>query len=822
MGGDVVILITNPVRSDAQMLTTGRLVSGYDPGVWVTYARWVLIAFITFQVGFFALLNPQIQEDYRRVLFLLIPMVILNIGAATIGRSPSSTVNHYWAIGEVIVDSVLAIVAVTWPSHSSSGGLWVLLSLPMLHAAARWSYVGMVSVYLPIVAFWMWREINRAQQPGEDLIPTVLTFQLGILLTFASIAAALTSALQRRMQQIDALNSLATATQRMSILARKDLLGEVARAVELVGFDEVQLFATSAHDKTSWTVEVGDDEPLPTDPETNQWCNTFGEHRSHSARAVTLRDDDWPEALSDVRADGKVLIAVPVRAADELLGILIARHNDPILGYKKKTLMLMASHAGTALASARRALERERYERRLTHQATHDSLTGLPNREFLRQRISDIISRCQSLDDDTDETEVTGLLLLDLDRFKEVNDTLGHAYGDALLVQVANRLAYCLRSDDIAARLGGDEFAVLASDLGTVDDAVALSRRILHELHQPFVVEGITLDIEASIGVAVYPDSASTAEDLVRCADVAMYNAKSGGQGVSVYQRAYDYNTPKRLAILGDMRRAFEEGDQLALHYQPILDVTTNQLAAAEALVRWDHPEYGIVPPGQFVTAAEHTGLIHSLTSWVLGAGLAQATEWADIGIDVPVTVNLSTRSLMTQSLPEEVEAFLVDCGVLPSQLRLEITESSIMADPSRAVKVLKGLADLGVSLAIDDFGTGYSSMSYLKDLPVHELKIDQSFVTGLHEQPRNRLLVSSLIELAHNLDLKVVAEGVEARDTLEILGEMGCDFAQGYYIGRPMPADRFVVWEQGQRAKPLVVQLPQHLEVEQRRPTSG
>jgi diguanylate cyclase len=421
------------------------------------------------------------------------------------------------------------------------------------------------------------------------------------------------------------------------------------------------------------------------------------------------------------------------------------------------------------------------------HQALHDPLTGLPNRELFGDRVEQAIRASDR------GLQPASLLLLDLDRFKDVNDTLGHHHGDRLLGEVAARLTGTLRAVDTVARLGGDEFAVLLPD-ATADGAAAVAQKVRAALHQPLTLDGVGLDLDASIGIAVYPDHGGDAAELLQHADVAMYAAKQAHAGFVVYDPAVDQHSPKRLALLGGLRRALER-DELVLHYQPKADLHTGKVLGAEALVRWHHPAHGLLGPGEFIPLAERTGLIHPLTRWVLDAALRQAAAWRRAGHQLSVAVNVSTRSLLDREFPDQVADRLTAWEVPATSLVLEVTESAVMADPVLALEILGRLHALGVGLALDDFGTGYSSMAYLKALPVDELKVDRSFVGQMATSNSDAVIVRSTIDLGHNLGLHVVAEGVENQATWEELAALGCDTAQGYHLGRPMPADELEQW---------------------------
>ena len=421
------------------------------------------------------------------------------------------------------------------------------------------------------------------------------------------------------------------------------------------------------------------------------------------------------------------------------------------------------------------------YQRRMVDQALHDPLTGLPNRELFADRVGQAIRTADR------ELRPAALLLLDLDRFKDVNDTLGHHHGDQLLIEVGQRLCDLLREADTVARLGGDEFAVLLPG-ATAEGASAVADKLRTVLQQPLTIDGVALDLDASIGIAVYPEHRTDAAELLQHADVAMYMAKQAHVGFLVYDPTVDQHSPKRLALLGGLRRALER-DELVLHYQPKADLGSGAVHSVEALVRWQHPDHGLLGPGEFIPLAERTGLIHPLTHWVLNAALDQAARWQRGGLRLSVAVNVSTRCLLDPAFPDQVAGQLATWQVPADLLVLEITESAVMADPARALDVLRGLHTLGVGLAVDDFGTGYSSMAYLKELPVDELKIDRSFVIQMAVSASDAVIVRSTIDLGHNLGLRVVAEGVETQHAWQQLSELGCDIAQGYYLGRPMPA---------------------------------
>ncbi|HEX8628536.1 MAG TPA: EAL domain-containing protein [Catenuloplanes sp.] len=432
------------------------------------------------------------------------------------------------------------------------------------------------------------------------------------------------------------------------------------------------------------------------------------------------------------------------------------------------------------------ALITRSYRRTVETQAAYDALTGLPNRTLFQQRCE------QTLRDARRSGTHPVVLLLDLNDFKQVNDTLGHHLGDQLLTSVAGRLGETFRDGDTVARLGGDEFAILLTDGGpTAGERVA--ERVSAVLSRPFVLDGVTLDVEASIGIA----AATAADDvltLVRHADTAMYVAKRYHLGHAHYAPEQDNNTVARLSLLSDLRRALD-ADEFVLHYRPKIAMDTGDVIGVEALTRWQHPTRGLVYPDDFIAAIDATNLRQQFALQIVKKALAHTRTWLDRGRRLPVAVNISTRCLLDPRFPEAIAARLHAAGVPSELLCLEITEDTIMADPDLALDVLRRVRALGVRTSIDDIGTGYSSMAYLKLLPVDELKIDRSFIRDMATDARNTMLVQSAIELGHNLGLHVVAEGIEDHATRAALQELGCDVAQGYFFSRPLPAASLATW---------------------------
>lgn len=430
----------------------------------------------------------------------------------------------------------------------------------------------------------------------------------------------------------------------------------------------------------------------------------------------------------------------------------------------------------------------------LRRQALHDGLTGLPNRILLSERLRSALKRSRGTG-----TPVA-LFVMDLDQFKDVNDALGHDHGDRLLIEMSRRLQRVLRDADTIARLGGDEFAVLVTTAANAEEATEIARAISTSLEQPFQLGGISVQTSASIGIALFPDHATDAETLAQRADVAMYAAKRGRLGISLYSHEHDQSSVHRLALLGELRGAIQNHD-LVLHYQPSLDLDTGQVHSAEALLRWEHAEHGLMLPSDFIELAEVSGLIQPLTRLVIEDALTQIRAWLDIGLEIKVAVNLSVRNLYDRDLVPWLSAQLMERGVDASLVKLEVTESELMDDPLLALEVLGKLKALGASTSIDDFGTGYSSLAYLKHLPIDELKIDKSFVGNMVNDHSDLTIVRSTIDLSHNLGLTVVAEGVENGETLHQLSSLGCDRAQGYFVSPPLSAKAFTQWLQSPTA---------------------
>ena len=495
--------------------------------------------------------------------------------------------------------------------------------------------------------------------------------------------------------------------------------------------------------------------------------------------------EDDPELRSALRSRrAKDVIVVPLRSGGAVIGCLeVANRLGDTSHFGPPDVRLLE----TLAAHAAVAVENSRLMDRLRHDAYHDGLTSLPNRRRLLNALDAAIGVQPG------PGEVVALLQFDVDSLREVNETLGYVAGDRLLAEVGRRLLSEAPKGALVARTGGDEFAVLIRVQGA-EGAQAAAVALQYALVEPFEVGNFTLDVGAAVGIALYPDHASDAETMLQRVDAATYAAKSNPRSIQLYRPAMDSRSVHRLGLVSELRRAIDDG-ALTVHYQPKVALADRELLGVECLVRWEHPEHGLVSPDDFIPVAEHTGLVGALTTRVLRTALKQCRQWNDAGRPIGVSVNLSTRSLLDSDFPDELERLLEESGLPPQLLTLEITESGMVGDADRPLPTLRRLHTLGVRLAVDDFGTGYSSLAYLRRLPVHEVKIDKSFVLGMATDSGDLAIVRAIVDLGRHLGLTVVAEGVESEMTLALLENMGCDVAQGFLFSRPLPHERIEAW---------------------------
>jgi len=478
---------------------------------------------------------------------------------------------------------------------------------------------------------------------------------------------------------------------------------------------------------------------------------------------ISLKGDNELSNLANALNDMRLTLKVTVAAKDNTLKEVEELNTSLEVRVKERTKKL------------------EELNIQITHQAMHDTLTGLPNRALIVENLNHAIDYAKR-----NNTKLA-VFILDLNNFKEINDTLGHPEGDLVLKQVAQRIPSVLRASDTIGRLGGDEFAIILPDIDE-DHAIDVGKKIVAVMLPAFNLSHQTVNVRTSIGIAIFPEHGMDQSELIRHADVAMYHSKKNSHQAEIYSAELDTHTPWRLALMADLKDAIESNG-LELYYQPQTDLSKNKTNSVEALLRWNHPEQGHIAPDQFIYIAENSGLIKELTDWVLNCAFAQWKEWNNNGLTINISINISARNLADPQLPDTLERLAALHKVPYKYITLELTESTIMTNPDQALKLMNNhkLSDLQYS--IDDFGTGYSSLSYLKKLPVHEVKIDKSFILDMDTNPDDESIVNSIIQLLQNLGYSVVAEGVETKKTLDALSKLGCDFAQGYYISRPVPA---------------------------------
>ncbi len=550
-------------------------------------------------------------------------------------------------------------------------------------------------------------------------------------------------------------------------------------------------------------IEDSEDDALRVVHELKRYGHTLIYERVNTGAALdeAIERDRWDLIISDYSMAGFSGLAALALVQKKEIDIPFIVISDAIGEEIAVQVMKAGAHDYLIKGNLTRlipAIERElreakvRQERKQAHEfidymAYHDPLTALPNRALLQEHLQQAIKLSRR------EHNTVALLLMDLDRFKEINNTLGHHSGDIVLQQIGLRLKSLLRDSDTVARLGGDEFAVLLP-LADAAHWEIVARKIIRVMETPLVINDLPIAVEISIGIALSPEHGDSADLLIQYADVAMYVAKRQKSGFVLYEPALDQHSPRRLALMGELRQAIDQ-HHLRLYYQPKIDLKTGRMTGVEGLLRWPHAQHGFIPPDQFIAPAEQTGLIFPLTRYVLEEAIRQGCAWRQAGLHSCIAINLSTRNLQDPTLPQQVAELMAIHGIEPSSLELELTESAIMMNPPRAMEVLTQLHEMGVALTIDDFGIGYSSLAYLNKLPIGTIKIDKSFVLGMLTNENDRVIVRSTIDLGHNLGLKVVAEGVENQATWTTLAGFGCDLAQGYHISRPMPAAELPAW---------------------------
>jgi len=696
-----------------------------------------------------------------------------------------------WVTAQIAADGGIMLLLISMFTFDPTSALWTLLIMPVLESVLRgWSRRSLAVFGVLAAAYVVHQAVATfvVHRPGGSV--DSVTYRIGVLGIVTTASALLAGRLTRQIAGTAAaraeaaqLRDLAVATRRMSSLDVPTVVREVTGAAEAFGFTGVRLL--SRNDGLPGGAVAGHAVPA--------WFDAAATAAEDSGYAV-FDDTTLPDGEA-VEAPGQGVVVATVTAGGAVEALLAGVHDLPVDPGDAEGLVLLAAHASAALGNALRFEEGRAYEQRLAHQATHDALTGLPNRALLRDRARDALAAGRR------GGTCTGLLYIDLDRFKEINDVLGHGTGDRLLQQVATRVTGRLRPGDTCARVGGDEFVVVSGGHAGPATLFDLAGSLRGALVEPFTVNGLELDVEASVGLAWAPEHGADVDVLLRRADVAMYAAKTRREGVVAYREADDRLTPVHLSTLGDLRRAVDAPGQLVPHYQPIVELSgaaggpVGRFAGVEALVRWHHPVRGLLVPDDFIPVAEGTSVIHRITDRVLELSLAAVRDWGTRGLRPDLAVNISARALLDESFSRRLSRLLDGSGVAAGRLRLEITESTLLNDPARAVVTMHRLRELGVCLSIDDFGTGWSSMSHLKTLPLDEIKIDRSFVSDMVRSPRDAAVVHAIVDLAHSLGLRVVAEGVEDAEVLVALAATGCDMAQGFHIGRPMTARQVQAW---------------------------
>ena len=705
----------------------------------------------------------------------------------TVGAQHGATAEHVLAAGAAalsaaLLDSLAVNIVIAATSRELDLGRAVRFTASCLISAAGCVTGGIVCVAALTLSAWF--------------ALAVAVLAVGYLYAFATLAS-----LRAQVANVQVVNDFADelSRTRQAESVVHLVLQHTAKALRA---DRAALWL-AAPDSTGWHVTDYQGEEF-TEQVVPFTAAPVIARAVDEEKPVLLRPSRHPAAAVALRVLGaRDAVLASLRGEQDLRAVLlVADRQGEVNNFTRDDaalLQTLARHAGAALSNSRLVEQ-------LDHDSQHDALTGLANRTKFLHRLTAAL----------EDAESVSVLLMDLDRFKEVNDTLGHHHGDLLLQLVAERLNQALRTHDLLARLGGDEFAVLLTDT-SAEQALATAERLVLALNKSVLLQGVQTDVGVSIGVVhlALPTTDLDAHALLQRADVAMYQAKQDYSGVHLYHDELDGYSPRRLELAGGLREAIEAG-QLTLRYQPQVRLDDDSIVGAEALVRWEHPTYGEVRPDEFVSIAEQGGLIRDLTRYVLDRALAACAAWNASSLPLTVSVNLSARNLLEPDLPTAVQELLDQHGLSGHHLVLEVTESLLMADQERTGEVLRELAATGVRVSIDDFGTGYSSLSYLKRLPVAEVKIDKSFVRNLASDPEDSAIIASIAALSHTLQLDVVVEGVEDEATLNLARTLGCDIAQGYHLALPMTADDLTTWLAAKRVargvtrlRPLPAQRP-------------
>ncbi|MCU1498847.1 MAG: putative Diguanylate cyclase/phosphodiesterase [Acidimicrobiales bacterium] len=681
------------------------------------------------------------------------------------GSSPGAPIGWSAAFAATFLLDLLAAATITAAISMSQGGYEAGM---LLETARDGAAAAVATTSLALVAVLVLESDPRA---------------VGLLVVVAVILQVAYGAYSALGQSHTRMELLYAFTTQVGESVNADEVHRVvlAEAREALGARSSSLVLLDEDARPSSIVTLGEDatlEELRIEGNRHAWWTDALDAGSALVTKRTAANPDVQEG-----------IAVALTREGSVTGVLLVEgHVDDVTVFNPDDVRLLetlANHTSVSLEKTALVDELRARAAEQQHHASHDHLTGLPNRRWFTQTVDELLQHAQGL---------CAVMLIDLDRFKEVNDTLGHHVGDELLRQVGIRLRTSLGDRGQIARLGGDEFAAFVQDVSSEEDAAATARHLLVALERPVLLGDLEIDVQASVGVAVFPDHGADSSVLLQRADVAMYEAKGAHVDVAIYDRHHDPYSPQRLSLASELRKTVEE-EGLEVYFQPKVSVADGRLVGAEALVRWKHATRGLIGPDEFIPLAENIGLIRPLTTLVIRASLRECAGWRDRGLDVGIAVNITARSLLDDSLLETIVAELAEQDLPPHVLTLEITENSMMVDPQRSLAVLRRMHEAGLRLAIDDFGTGYSSLSYLKQLPVDEVKIDKSFLVAVPGDQSDATIVRSTVELGHNLGLTVVAEGVETGEALAWLGAVGCDTAQGYLFSRPVPSGDFERW---------------------------
>ena len=756
-------------------------------------ARWVGMLFTLVQFGVYV--PPDgVATPFPRLLAasaVVAVLVAMNVASIRLTRHASEATLLRLATVGLVVDAAVVMSLVWLFTFDATSALWALLVIPVLEGAIRAQMRGALLMWAAVGVGYILRDLWGASAFGHDFALDSITYRLGIVLLVALTTGDLarsyaTHAEQHRQARAESehraglLQLVAASGRAMASLEADKLLDAVVDASLALGFEGVEL---CIYDEPTGTWFGTRHRGMPEGYGDERRPITSGLAGAVREQRETLVVDDyssWEGALEECRGAGfRSTVGTPIRAGDDIVAALVVGTTRPVTvaRHEIECLELLAAQAGVGLSNIR-LLEQIR------HQAMHDSLTGLPNQLLFEDRVA------QALAQSGRSGERVGVLFIDLDRFKKVNDSLGHDFGNELLKQVAGRLLGAVRKGDTVARMGGDEFTLLLPGIRRDEDATLTAGKLLDAFRAPFRVADHELFMTPSVGIALYPNDGLRYETLLKHADIAMYRAKArGGNGYELYgPRAGDAAYP-RLALEADLHNAVDN-DELRVVYQPIVDLATSSVVGVEALVRWQHRTLGVIRPDEFIPLAEEAGLVVSIDTWVLRTACEQARAWRDAGLGaLRMSVNMSGRHLQHPRMAVTVIEAIRESGIDPAQLELEVTESVAVAETGDTRDALEGLRELGVSIAIDDFGTGYSMLSRLRQFPLDTLKVDRSFVNEIVTAEDEAPIVAATIAMAHSLGLQVVAEGVETEAQLSYLRRHRCDLAQGYLLGRPQSA---------------------------------